>query len=205
MRKLIPRHAAPRPCVPCVLATCLAVACAGPPTSGSASSGPPPGTLAVVASHPGPASGTLRALLGEFEVDCLWWPTAGAHPIASRGMLRATWDPTAEAVVGEFDGDLPGGFFPSLTRTAWDAVRGCYVSDWWDTRGNLLLPLSDGHEQSEGELVFVRGNAAASSIQVLTVLGKDEHRIDLSARAAGPGSTPHPLLRLRCRRRDALP
>jgi len=158
----------------------------------------------MVRGSSAPADETLSVLVGEFEVDGLWWPTPEADPIASRGVLHTYWDPTAEVVVGDFDGDLRGGFFLSLTRIGWDAVRECYVSDWWDGSGNLLLPLSDGHAQPEGELVFTRGTSAASSVQVLTVLGDDEHRIELSTRAGAAGSAPHPLLRLHCRRRDPV-
>ncbi len=201
MEALTLQHLAARSCV---LAACLTVGCAGPLTRGSAFSGSAPLTLAVEFDHPRPAHETLLALVGEFEVDCLWWPTPGAAPLLSRGVLHAYWDVTAGAVVGEFAGDLLGGFFPCQTRTGWDAVRGCYVSDWWDGAGHLLLPLCDGYARSEGEFVFTRGSAAASAVQVLTVLGNHEHRIELSARAGAPGSTPHPLLRLSCRRLDIL-
>lgn len=208
VRACSPTHPAARPGLPGlpgILAACLAAACAGPTTRGSAPDGPTLATLTLVLGPSGPAHETLRALVGEFEVDCLWWPTAGADPIASRGKLRAYWDPTAGMVVAKFGGALPEGFFPCQTRVGWDAVRGCYVSDWWSGAGNLLLPLADGHVQPAGELVFTRGTSTASSIQVLTVLGDDEHRIELSHRTGTPGSAPHPLLHLRCRRHEPVP
>jgi hypothetical protein len=196
------QHPATRPCLPGILLACLAAACASPATIGSASNSPAPGALAVVLETSGSARETLRVLEGTFEVDCLWWPTSGADPITSRGMLHSFWDATADMVIAEFDGELQGGFSPSVLRIGWDATRECYVSDWWDGSGNLLLRIADGHSQPEGELVFTRGTAAASSIQVLTVLGDDEHLIELGNQIGASGSAPHALLRLSCRRRD---